>query len=245
MFVRESSGLYRILRRRAALAASLALAVTLALTAFLTWTLDLSMFATPRALVVGAILFVTTAPHLGSHPHRVVGLANHLTLARAVMVAVLAALVFDAEASWRPGLVVTASVAFGLDGVDGWLARRLGTASEFGARLDMELDALFVLVLCGLAATVSGAGPWVWAAGLSRYLFVGAAAVWPFMARPLPPTRRRPWACGLGIGLLIGSLAPLPEWITALAAAAGVVAIVGSFAIDVGWLVRHREAPAW
>ena len=38
-----------------------------------------------------------------------------------------------------------------LDGVDGWLARRSGIASAFGARFDMEIDALLILVLAVLA----------------------------------------------------------------------------------------------
>ncbi len=34
-----------------------------------------------------------------------------------------------------------------LDGVDGWVARRTGTANDAGARLDMEVDAALILVL--------------------------------------------------------------------------------------------------
>jgi multidrug efflux pump subunit AcrA (membrane-fusion protein) len=38
-----------------------------------------------------------------------------------------------------------------LDGVDGWLARRHEIASRFGARFDMEVDALLILALSVLA----------------------------------------------------------------------------------------------
>ncbi|MEM7789707.1 MAG: CDP-alcohol phosphatidyltransferase family protein, partial [Bacteroidota bacterium] len=67
----------------------------------------------------------------------------------------------------------------------------------------------------------------------------------PFMARPLPPTRRRPWACGIGVGLLVAALAPLGYGLPELCAAGGAATIVGSFAIDVAWLVRHRGGGPW
>ena len=37
-----------------------------------------------------------------------------------------------------------------LDLVDGWVARRTGTASPFGARFDLETDAALILVLSWL-----------------------------------------------------------------------------------------------
>ena len=46
-----------------------------------------------------------------------------------------------------------------LDGVDGWLARAIALASDFGARFDMETDALFILVLAVLAWQFGKAGP--------------------------------------------------------------------------------------
>jgi len=231
---------YRSLRRRALFAAAITLLSTAIAADLLVTTWSLSPLALGRALAVPIALVALVASRLPLHPHPVLGPANQITLVRAIVVAGLAAFVFEAQAVPRWGLVGACGLAFGMDAVDGWLARRSGTASEFGAQLDMELDGIFVLVLCGLAATVTGAGAWVWAAGLARYAFVAAAAVLPWMGRPLPPTRRRPWACGLGVGLLVASLAPLPMGIPLACAALGVAAIVGSFAIDVVWLAGRR-----
>jgi phosphatidylglycerophosphate synthase len=44
-------------------------------------------------------------------------------------------------------LAVLGIAILALDGLDGWLARRGNSASEFGAHFDMETDALFVLVM--------------------------------------------------------------------------------------------------
>ncbi len=86
-------------------------------------------------------------------------------------------------------LVVIASVALSLDLVDGWVARRTDTVSELGARLDMELDALLILVLSVLVAV--SLGPWVLLIGLMRYLFVLAGSRYPWLVGPLPPSRAR------------------------------------------------------
>ena len=48
------------------------------------------------------------------------------------------------------GVTVAAIAALALDGVDGPLARASGLASAFGARYDMEIDALLALVLAAL-----------------------------------------------------------------------------------------------
>src|SRR6185437_12999615 len=61
-----------------------------------------------------------------------------------------------------------------LAGVDGWAARRSGFASRFGARFDMESDALFVLALAALVYRTGQAGAWVLTLGAMRYIFVAA-----------------------------------------------------------------------
>lgn len=84
---------------------------------------------------------------------------------RAVLVGGVAALVGDAFA--RPPVVGTlvalTIVALVLDGGDGRVARRTGTTSALGARFDMEVDALLVLVLSLHVAR--DLGPWVLAIG--------------------------------------------------------------------------------
>ena len=101
-----------------------------------------------------------------------------------------------------------ASVAAALDGVDGWIARRTRTATAFGARFDMETDALLILVLSALVWKSGKTGPWVLASGLMRYAFVAAATIWPWMQEPLEPSRRRQEVCVVQVVALLVALLP-------------------------------------
>ena len=141
--------------------------------------------------------------------------------------------------------VAVASVAIAvtmMDGVDGWLARRSGMSSAFGARFDMEVDALLIMALSVLAWTCGKAGVWVVASGLLRYLFVAAGWVWPWMERPLRPSRRRQTVCVIQIVALIAVVEPVvtPPASTVVAAVALLV-LAASFVVDTWWLVLHRR----
>ncbi len=144
-------------------------------------------------------------------PHRRFGPANRVTLVRAAFAALLIGIL---AAGVRPGpagrwaLLATGTVALLLDGVDGWAARRTGLASPFGARFDMESDALFVLALSALVYRSGQADAWVLTAGLMRYIFVVAGWLWPPLAAPLPPSQRRKAVCVILIVTLLAALAP-------------------------------------
>jgi phosphatidylglycerophosphate synthase len=172
------------------------------------------------------------------------GAANTVTLVRAVLVALLTALLgvtASAVLGWL--LVGLGLVAALLDGIDGALARSRGERSAFGARFDMETDALLILVLAALAWQHGKAGVWILAAGLLRYLFVAAAYAAPWLGAALPPSRRRQAVCVVQVATLIGALLPLvvPPWSAALALV-GLVALVWSFGVDVAWLARRARA---
>jgi phosphatidylglycerophosphate synthase len=139
--------------------------------------------------------------------------------------------------------VALAIVAVALDGVDGKLARSRNETSDFGARFDMETDALLILVLAALVWQLDKAGAWILLAGLLRYVFVAASYALPWFARPLPPSRRRQTVCVLQIVSLIGALAPLvrPPWSASLALL-GLLLLAWSFAVDVAWLARRSRA---
>lgn len=189
----------------------------------------------------------------GAHPHARFGGANRVTLLRLAFGGLLAGLL--AEAAWAaplaaPGTatlawaaVVLATVTALLDAVDGTLARRSGLSSDFGARFDMETDAAYTLLLCGLVWQAGQAGPWVLAAGLMRYVFVGAARLLPWLAAPLAPSRRRQTVCVVQITALIICIGPIvpPALATALAAAS-LALLTLSFAIDIRALARARRA---
>jgi len=172
------------------------------------------------------------------------GVANAVTLVRAALAVLLAALVGAAPSATLGWVVVglgTAGVA--LDGVDGPLARRRNESGTFGARFDMETDALLILVLAALVWQQGKAGAWILAAGLLRYLFVAASWVLPWMGAALPPSRRRQAVCVVQIVSLLAALAPVVArtWSAGLALF-GLAALVWSFAVDVRWLARQARA---
>jgi phosphatidylglycerophosphate synthase len=161
------------------------------------------------------------------------------------LTAVLAAL-FVRPAPPDPVIVVgIAAVAAALDGVDGWIARRTRTASAFGARFDMETDALLILVLSALVWRSGKAGAWVLASGLMRYAFIAAATVWPWLQEPLEPSRRRQSLCVVQVVALIAALLPTVGAPAASAMAAGALfALAWSFLVDILWLWRlHASRP--
>jgi phosphatidylglycerophosphate synthase len=138
--------------------------------------------------------------------------------------------------------IVTATCALLLDGVDGTLARRAGISSRFGARFDMEVDALLIGVLALLAWHFERAGVWVLAAGLLRYAFVAAAWVIPWLRASLPPSLRRKTICIVQSTALLICMGPIvPQELAPWAAAAGVALLAYSFAVDVFWLYGHRR----
>jgi phosphatidylglycerophosphate synthase len=69
-------------------------------------------------------------------------------------------------------MTIIGPALLGLDGLDGWLARRRKEASEFGEYFDKETDALFLLFLCLLAALNQRLGSWILVPGSLRYFFV-------------------------------------------------------------------------
>jgi phosphatidylglycerophosphate synthase len=134
------------------------------------------------------------------------------------------------------GLAVTALI---LDGVDGWMARRSGLSSAFGARFDMEVDAATIMILSILAWQTGQAPAWVLALGLMRYAFVLGGLRWAFLRADLPPSFRRKVVCVVQVVALAAVLTPVivPPVTTAIAGAA-LVALTWSFAVDVRWQWR-------
>jgi len=191
----------------------------------------------------GAIALLVRLGLAEHAPHRRFGAANLLTLIRATFVALLIGVVADGRAlssGERWLLAAAGTAALALDGVDGWAARRSGLASRFGARFDMEVDALFVLTLAALAWQAGRAGAWVLLSGLMRYLYIAAGRLWPALATPLAPSLRRKTICVLQIAVLLAALAPAVGPGTAAALCLGGLLLLSySFAADgliqLGW----------
>jgi phosphatidylglycerophosphate synthase len=229
--------------RGAAVAVAAAAAATVAVAALLARWLDdggIVLRATAFAIGGAALLIWLAARHLRAPKF---GAANSVTLARAALAVLLVALLGATPTPALGWLLVglgTAAVA--LDGVDGALARRRNEAGAFGARFDMETDALLILVLAALVAQHDKAGPWILAAGLLRYLFVAASWVLPWLGATLPPSRRRQSVCVVQIVSLLGALAPaVVHPASAALALVGLAALAWSFAVDVHWLARHAR----
>jgi len=169
---------------------------------------------------------------------------NQVTAIRAVLVALLAGLVVvppQSAVAWSA--VIGGTIAAVLDGVDGWLARRTGMMTAFGARFDMEIDALLILVLAILAWRWDKAGPWILMSGLLRYLFVAAGWVLSWMRRPLAPTRRGRVICIVEVVALIVAVAPItPPRVGAMVAAVGLLTLAYSFLVDTVRLWRNANS---
>jgi phosphatidylglycerophosphate synthase len=165
--------------------------------------------------------------------------ADWVTLARAVLIAGVAGLVADSFG--RPlaitALVTLSAAALVLDAVDGQVARRTGTATALGARIDGEADAFLILVLSIAAARDFGG--WVLAIGLARYALLLAGWLIPWLAAPLPPRYwRKVVAAVQGIVLTV-AVSGLPGRLTGIiAVAAALLLLAESFGRDVSWLYR-------
>jgi phosphatidylglycerophosphate synthase len=132
-----------------------------------------------------------------------------------------------------------AGVALALDGVDGAVARRTGTASALGARFDMEIDAALILALSVLL--VRPVGAWVLGIGVMRYLFLAAGLAFPWVTAPLPPrVSRKVVAAAQGVILLVGVAGVLPPAVRLASLLAALTALTWSFGRDVRWLVLSR-----
>ena len=191
----------------------------------------------------GVIANAALARGLSRYGSDRLGPADWVTLARATLAVGVAALIADSFDQPAPvAMLVTLSVvALALDWVDGWVARRNGTASALGARFDGEVDAFLILVLSVYVARSAGA--WVLAIGVARYAFLAAGWVLPWLREPLPPRYwRKVVAATQGIVLTIAAADVLPLALTQAALVVALALLAESFGRDVWWLWTHRHA---
>lgn len=200
-------------------------------------------YAIESATLFVAAMIVAGGHAHGRHPFHRFGPANQVTTARLALVCAVAALAGEAKAAptaadgfaWMVAVMAIAVAV--LDGVDGRLARNTGMSSAFGARFDMETDALLIMALSVLAWEWGKADAWILLAGLMRYLFVAASYVWPWLGGELFVSVRRKTICVLQIMGLTALLLPFvqPPQSTWLAIAL-VVTLGYSFLADSIWL---------
>src|SRR5262245_58376363 len=165
--------------------------------------------------------------------------ADWVTLTRTLLIAGVAGLVADSFG--RPvsitALVTLSTVALVLDAVDGQVARRTGTATPLGARLDGEVDAFLILLLS--IAVSQDYGGWVLIIGAARYALLLAGWLIPWLAAPLPPRYwRKVVAAVQGIVLTVAASGLLDRLAGTIAVAAALLLLAESFGRDVIWLYR-------
>jgi phosphatidylglycerophosphate synthase len=184
------------------------------------WPIGVVAFGSFVALVVGARGAWTPAGRFGA--------ANLVTALRLLLVGALSIALHQAAGGLLAALVLATLV---LDGLDGWLARRAGLTSPFGAHFDMEVDALLVLTTSAELFLSGKFGWWILAGGVLRYLYVLCAALWPPRGGSTPRTLLGRSAfllvvVGQALGLFWAGSAAL------LAAALGTLAVSLSFALS-------------
>jgi phosphatidylglycerophosphate synthase len=165
--------------------------------------------------------------------------ADWVTLARMLLIAGVAGLV--AGSFGRPvstvALVTLSSVALALDAVDGQVARRTGTGTPLGARIDGEVDAFLILLLS--IAVSQHYGSWVLVIGAARYVLLIAGWLIPWLAAPLPPRYwRKVVAAVQGIVLVVAASGLVDRLTGMIAVAIALLLLAESFGRDVVWLYR-------
>lgn len=162
------------------------------------------------------------------------GAGTTVTLARGLLIGLLAGfLALPKPASWLAWLpaLIYFLVDVG-DFFDGYLARRAGMQTLLGERLDIEFDALGLLVAAGVAITWGHIGGWFLLVGGSRYLYLGALKWRQRRGHPLqslpPSSLRRPLA-GLMMVFVAILLWPVftPSVVTAAAVTIGLPFLAG------------------
>jgi len=203
--------------------------------------LPVSAWYALKAGAVCVLIMSIALQRLHSHqPHASFGPANQVTTLRSALVALMAALIGEESNPAAVYAVMTALTAVALDGVDGWLARRTQMATRFGARFDMEIDALLIQVLALLAWQYGKAGAWVIASGLLRYAFVAAGWWSARLRRPLYPSVRRQTICVIQIaGLIVVLMPAVVPPVSNVIAGVALGALCYSFAVDTEWLWRE------
>lgn len=193
----------------------------------------------------GAALSVATVRCAATARVESLGPADVVTLFRVTLSCGVAALVADSvvDVPAVPTVVVLAAVALTLDAVDGRVARRTGTASAFGARLDGEADAFLMLVLSVYVARSTGT--WVIAMGAARYAFAMAGWMLPWMRAQLPPRYwRKVVTATAGISLVYAASDLGPDALTYGTLGVAFLLLAESFGRDVWWLWCRRPAQA-
>ena len=171
------------------------------------------------------------------------GPANTATAVRSTLVGLVTALVATSltETISVPLLIGLTVPALALDAVDGWLARRTRTATELGARFDMEVDAFLILALSVFVS--QQLGWWVLALGLMRYAYVAAGWLMPWLQTTVPPRYwRKVVAAFAGIALTVAARVCFRSWVDGVVTLIALGLLIESFGRDMVWQFGAHRA---
>jgi CDP-diacylglycerol--glycerol-3-phosphate 3-phosphatidyltransferase len=160
-----------------------------------------------------------------------VGLADQLTLARALAVPIVIALFavdFQGHNYWATAVFI---VAMATDWFDGRIARKTGHTSNFGSLVDPMADKLLVLTTLVVLLGQGVFPAWIVAAIVARELLISGL---------------RLAAIERGVVIAARDLGKLKTWSQAIAAAVGGFAAAGAFENRVAlWAIVVALALTW
>ncbi len=148
------------------------------------------------------------------------GLADQLTVARAVSVPIVVAVFaipFPGHDYWATGIFC---LAMATDWFDGRIARRSGRTSSFGSLLDPVADKLLVMATLIVLIDQGVFPAWMVAAIVARELLISGL---------------RQAAVERGVVIAARDLGKLKTWSQAVAAAIGGLAAAGAWRHDAAW----------
>ncbi len=201
-------------------------AITLSLAGGISWwshsTVILAIFG-----LASFTIFITIHYRAVTHLRPLGGYANWVTASRCLALIVALLMLRTSE----PGLSlkITLVLVLILDGMDGFLARKLNTTSEFGGHFDMETDAFFVMSLSTFLAIVIPNLAWIMIVGMWRYIYV----IWLTITRTTPRTEPTSYLkktiTVFTIASLLLALFFWNEWVTGLLAASTILTSLSFF----------------
>lgn len=166
----------------------------------------------------------------------ILSLPNVLSLSRLGLAALFVA---EASVPWRVFTVALASLT---DVLDGWIARRRGKTSRFGALLDPVTDRFFVFVAVCTFLFEGTLATWEYFVVISRDLMT---AIGFLVARAMPSLRPVTFKARPGGKivtslqlLVLGAVLLRPDWVTPLVAVLGLASLA---AVVDYTLMLHRE----
>jgi len=148
------------------------------------------------------------------------GLADQLTVARALSVPIVVALFaisFDNHNYWATGVFCAAMAT---DWFDGRIARRTGRSSPLGSLLDPVADKVLVMATLIVLLAQDVFPAWMVAAIVARELLISGL---------------RQAAVERGVVIAARDLAKLKTWSQAIAAAVGGLAAAGAWSTSISW----------